>query len=94
VGKIYISLGYKPRSGRLTVGILAASNLLEMDVIGKSGKCEIFYSFEFLQKKSIEMDNIHYDWHIKDGNRVNKQIPVNYRFQISADQTMFSTSSC
>ena len=25
-------------------------------------------------KKSIEMDNIHYDWHIKDGNRVNKQI--------------------
>ena len=20
------------------------------------------------------MDNIHYDWHIKDGNRVNKQI--------------------
>jgi hypothetical protein len=54
VGEIYISLGYKPRAGRLTVGILAASKLLEMDVIGKSGKCEIFYSFEFLQKNLLK----------------------------------------
>ena len=30
-----------------------------MDVNGKSGKCEMFYSFEFVQK-SVEMEN--YIW--------------------------------
>jgi hypothetical protein len=49
-------MAYRPTAGRLTVGIFSARNLKKMDVNGKSGKCEMFYSFEFVQK-SVEMEN-------------------------------------
>ena len=52
-----MALKYEPDVGKLTVDILAATKLKEMDGFKKSCiKYEIFYSFGFLQK-SIEMEN-------------------------------------
>ena len=51
-----MALKYEPDVGKLTVDILAATKLKEIDGFKKSCKYEMFYSFGFLQK-SIEMEN-------------------------------------
>jgi hypothetical protein len=56
LGEVCVALKYEPDVGKLTLDILAATKLKEMDGFQRSCIYKIFYSFEFLQK-SIEMEN-------------------------------------